>query len=279
MAEINKEEKPKAKIIAFPRSLRLKADEKMPHICFSLTGDQAKGIGGEAERIHLYTPSGFQVSDGANFNGINIGTVAAGQQVAKNIEAGRDALAGFSIGKDGKGGDASVIGLKAIEGLGADAGAVGVAAMQQGLAFNPQTSLAFDGVNLRTFSFAFTLVPESKEEAEDSRRIENFFRKYMYPKKEGQISLVYPPKYKIQFFIGEKENIYMPMIHDCYLAGVEATFNPDSNAFFIDGQPTAVSLTLNFSEVRMLTRHDVYKESQSSDDPSYDYSRPGSQGA
>ena len=54
-------------------------------------------------------------------------------------------------------------------------------------------------------------------------------------------------------------------------------FNPDSNAFFIDGQPTAVSLTLNFSEVRMLTRHDVYKESQSSDDPSYDYSRPGSQ--
>ena len=279
MAEINKEEKPKAKIIAFPRSLRLKADEKMPHICFSLTGKAAKDLGGEAERIHLYTPSGFQVSDGANFNGINIGTVAAGQQVAANITAGRDAMAGFSVGKDGKGGDASVIGLKAIEGLGADAGVVGVAAMQKGLAFNPQTSLAFDGVNLRTFSFAFTLVPESKEEAEDSRRIENFFRKYMYPKKEGQISLVYPPKFKIQFFIGEKENIYMPMLHDCYLAGVESTFNPDSNAFFVDGQPTAVSLTLNFSEVRMLTRHDVYKESQSTDDPSYDYSRPGSQGA
>ena len=273
MAEINKEEKPKAKIIAFPRSLRLKADEKMPHICFSLTGEQAKGIGGEAERIHLYTPSGFQVSDGANFNGINIGTVAAGQQVAKNITEKRDAQAGFT------GADNTVICLKAIEGLGADSGTVGVAAMQAGVAFNPQTSLAFDGVNLRTFSFAFTLVPESKEEAEDSRRIENFFRKYMYPEKKGQISLVYPPKFKIQFFIGEKENIYMPMLHDCYLAGVESTFNPDSNAFFVDGQPTAVSLTLNFSEVRMLTRHDVYKESQSSDDPSYDYSRPGSQGA
>ena len=271
MAEINKEEKPKAKIIAFPRSLRLKADEKMPHICFSLTGNQAKEIGGEAERIHLYTPSGFQVSDGANFNGIEIGTVAAAKQVAENVKAKRNAKAGFTKT------DNTVIGLKAIEGLGADAGQVGVAAMQQGVAFNPQTSLAFDGVNLRTFSFAFTLVPESKEEAEDSRRIENFFRKYMYPEKKGQISLVYPPKFKIQFFIGEKENIYMPMLHDCYLAGVESTFNPDSNAFFVDGQPTAVSLTLNFSEVRMLTRHDVYKESQSSDDPSYDYSRPGSQ--
>ena len=160
-----------------------------------------------------------------------------------------------------------------------DAGVVGVAAMQKGLAFNPQTALAFEGINLRQFGFAFTLVPESKEEAEDVRRIENFFRKYMYPDTKTGFSLQYPPKFKIQFFVGETENKYMPMIHDCYLAGVEATFNPDSNAFFIDGQPTAVSLTLNFSEVRMLTRHDVYKESQSTDDPSYDYSRPGSQGA
>ncbi len=273
MAEINKEEKPKAKIIAFPRSLRLKADEKMPHICFSLTGDQAKDIGGEAERIHLYTPAGFQVSDGANFNGINVGTINAAQDVVKNVSEKQKAQAGFTPT------DNTVIGLGIIEGLGADSGQVGVGAMKAGVAFNPQTSLAFDGVNLRTFSFAFTLVPESKEEAEDSRRIESFFRKYMYPEKTGKISLVYPPKFKIQFFIGEKENIYMPMIHDCYLAGVETTFNPDSNAFFIDGQPTAVGLTLNFSEVRMLTRHDVYKNSQSTDDPSYDYSRPGTQGA
>ena len=66
------------------------------------------------------------------------------------------------------------------------------------------------------------------------------------------------------------------MIHDCYLAGVEATFNPDRNAFFVDGQPTAVNLSLNFSEAKMLTRNDLYKKSSGSDDPSYDYSRPGS---
>ena len=86
----------------------------------------------------------------------------------------------------------------------------------------------------------------------------------------------YPPKFKIQFFIGEEENKYMPMIHDCYLTGVGATMNPEGNSFFIDGQPTAIELSLSFSETKQLTRHDVYSESASDSDPSYDYSRPGS---
>ena len=113
--------------------------------------------------------------------------------------------------------DATVMSLKAIEGITGDAGGLTAkAAQDQGVAFNPQTALAFEGVELRQFAFEFQLVPESKEEAEDARRIENFFRKYMYPEKAGLFSLKYPPKFKIQFFIGEEENKYMPMIHDCY---------------------------------------------------------------
>ena len=263
----------KQKIIAFPRELRSKADDKMPHVCFSLTGKQAEQITEEVDRIHLFIPAGFQVSDGANFNSIDLGMLNAAKKV-------RERDAGVKPSEVFEGEDKTVMALKAIEGITGDVGGAGaLGAYEAGLAFNPQTALAFEGINLRQFGFAFTLVPESKEEAEDVRRIENFFRKYMYPDTKTGFSLQYPPKFKIQFFVGETENKYMPMIHDCYLAGVEATFNPDSNAFFVDGQPTAVSLTLNFSEVRMLTRHDVYKESQSTDDPSYDYSRPGSQGA
>ena len=98
----------------------------------------------------------------------------------------------------------------------------------------------------------------------------------MYPTTETGFSLKYPPKFKIQFFIGEKENPFMPMIHDCYLAGVDSTYNPDSNAFFIDGQPTAINLSLSFSETKQLTRTDLFKEGSGPEDPSFDYSRPGS---
>jgi len=243
-------------------------DDGMPHVCFSLTGKAAENISEELERIHLFIPSGFQVSDGANFNGIELGLVNAAQKVADSDKKASEVFDGT---------DKTVMALKAIEGITGDpGGASAVAAMQQGVAFNPQTALAFEGVNLRQFSFAFTLVPESADEAEDARRIENFFRKYMYPESTTGFSMKYPPKFKIQFFIGEKENKYYPMIHDCYLAGVEASFNPDSNAFFKDGQPTAVDISLSFSEAKMLTRTDLYNNSAGTNDPSYDYSRPGS---
>ena len=260
----------KTKIITFPRSLRSMIDDGLPHVCFSLTGKAAKEITEELERIHLFIPSGFQVSDGANFNGIELGLVSAAEKISKSDKKAADVFDGT---------DKTVMALKAIEGVTGDAGgASAAAAMKEGVAFNPQTALAFEGVNLRTFAFGFSLVPESADEAEDARRIENFFRKYMYPESTTGFSLKYPPKFKIQFFVGEKENPFYPMIHDCYLAGVEATFNPDSNAFFIDGQPTAVDISLSFSEAKMLTRTDLYKTGSGTKDPQYDYSRPGSAG-
>ena len=259
-----------ASIITFPSTLRNQADNNMPHIGFSLTGKH-KPASTEIERVHLFMTSGLSVKDGASYTGLDLGAVNAAKAVKDAKEQNKkaeDVIQGV---------DATVMSLKAIEGITGDAGGLTAkAAQDQGVAFNPQTALAFEGVELRQFGFEFQLVPESKEEAEDARRIENFFRKYMYPEKAGLFSLKYPPKFKIQFFIGEEENKYMPMIHDCYLAGVSATMNPEGNSFFIDGQPTAITLGLEFQEAKQLTRSDLYLESTSESDPNYDYTRPGS---
>ena len=152
----------KQKIIAFPRELRSKADDKMPHVCFSLTGKQAEQITEEVDRIHLFIPAGFQVSDGANFNSIDLGMLNAAKKV-------RERDAGVKPSEVFEGEDKTVMALKAIEGITGDVGGAGaLGAYEAGLAFNPQTALAFEGINLRQFGFAFTLVPESKEEAEDA---------------------------------------------------------------------------------------------------------------
>jgi len=259
-------------ILTFPRSLRNSADANMPHIGFSLTGKH-KPPATEVDRVHLFIPSGFQVKDGASFTGLELGSVNAMNKVVNSVKEGETAKAADIFSET----DATVMGMKAIKGLTGDAGGLAAkAALEQGLAFNPQTALAFDGVALRSFDFSFKLVPESKEEAEDSRKIENFFRKYLYPKAVGSFSLKYPPKWKIQFFVGEEENKYMPMIHDCYLEGIQCNINPDGNSFFIDGQPTALEMSLTFAEAQQLTRHDIYTDSAGGGDPSYDYSRPGS---
>ena len=261
-----------SQILTFPRSLRSSADDKMPHIGFSLTGKHKPTSGTEIERIHLFIPSGIQTKDGASFSGMDMGALNAAEEVVKRTSSGETLEQILSDGQDGQ--------IMAMKGLaGAIPGAedkVAKQAMKDGILFNPQTTLAFDGVELRSFEFAFKMVPESKEEAEDSRKIVNFFRKYLYPEKIGVFGLKYPPKFKIQFFIGEEENKFMPMIHDCFLNGVQESQNPDGNSFFIDGQPTAVELSLSFSEVKQLTRHDLYNDSIGSEDPSFDYSRPGS---
>ena len=257
-----------ANIVTFPRTLRNQADSNMPHIGFSLTGKH-KPPSTEIDRIHLFIPQGFSVKDGAGYTGLELGSLSA-------VQAVKDAKGDLSKTNLSQV-DQNVMSLKAIEGIVGDTmGTTAAMAMDKGVAFNPQTALAFEGVELRQFDFQFQLVPESKEEAEDSRRIENFFRKYLYPKKAGLFSLKYPPKFKIQFFIGEEENIHMPMIHDCYLASLSVEINPEGNSFFIDGQPTAITMQLGFQETKQLTRHDLYLESASESDPSYDYSRPGS---
>jgi hypothetical protein len=262
-----------SQILTFPRSLRSSADDNMPHIGFSLTGAH-KPKTTEIERVHLFMTSGFTVKDGASFSGLDLGMLNAAKVVTENKKLGDNAKKTNELFSKT---DKTVMGLKAIEGLTGDAGGLSAkAAMEAGVAFNPQTALAFEGVELRSFEFAFKMVPESKEEAEDSRKIENWFRKYMYPEKDGAYALKYPPKFKIQFFKGEEENKFMPMIHDCFLNGVQESQNPDGNSFFIDGQPTAVELSLSFSEVKQLTRHDLYNDSIGSEDPSFDYSRPGS---
>ena len=260
-------------IITFPNSLR----EKManddtggyPHIGFSA------GDGLEFTRVHLYVPQGLSVSDGANYAGVDLGMVRAGkgfidQVIAKDEAGNLDNMTSTD--------ESFVVGLKVLDKLGVDQSATAAAGIERGVAFNPQTALAFESVNLRQFSFTFTLVPESLEESRDMRRIENFFRKYLYPEVKGFVAK-YPPKFKIQFFDGGAESPYMPMIHDCYLAGMEVQVNPEGNSYHVAEEsyyaPASMNMTLNFSEARMLSRHDLYKK-QASLGPRYDYSRPNS---
>ena len=182
-----------SQILTFPRSLRSSADDKMPHIGFSLTGKHKPTSGTEIERIHLFIPSGIQTKDGASFSGMDMGALNAAEEVVKRTSSGETLEQILSDGQDGQ--------IMAMKGLaGAIPGAEDMVAkegMKKGILFNPQTTLAFDGVELRTFDFAFKMVPESKEEAEDSRKIVNFFRKYLYPEKIGVFALKYPPKFTI----------------------------------------------------------------------------------
>jgi hypothetical protein len=223
-------------------------------------------------------PSGLQFSDGASYNGVNLGVINAANKFSSDIQRVKDSK---DPNKDKflSTDQGIVTGLKILDKLGVDQNLLAAQGLQKGLAFNPATALAFENVNLRQFSFAFTLVPESEKESKDIRDIENFFRKYLYPEVQGFISR-YPPTFEIKFYdpLADdeiEESVYMPMIHDSYITGVEVQINPEGNSFHKASNgfaPTSTQMTLTFAEGRMLSRHDIYNE----DNLQYNYDRPNS---
>jgi len=259
----------------FPRSLRRAGEgEGLPSIRFSIKKSLPEAES-EFQSVQLYMPSGLQFTDGANYNGVNLGVINAAQRFINTAKEGEKSTAKDFISND----EQIVATLKILDKIGVDQSITSAQALQQGVAFNPATALAFENVNLRQFSFAFTLVPESEKESSDIRDIENFFRKYMYPEVEGFVSK-YPPTFEIKFYdpIADdeiEESIYMPMIHDCYITGVDVTINPEGNSFHKASNgfaPTSTNMTLTFAEGRMLSRHDIYNK----DNLQYNYSRPNS---
>ena len=259
----------------FPRSLRRAGEgEGLPSIRFSikksLPADES-----EFQSVQLYMPSGLQFTDGANYNGVNLGVINAASRFINTAKKGEKSNAKSFVSPE----EGVVTGLKILDKIGVDQNLLAAQALEQGVAFNPATALAFENVNLRQFSFAFTLVPESEKESRDIRDIENFFRKYMYPEVEGFVAK-YPPTFEIKFYdaIADDEideSVYMPMIHDCYITGVDVTINPEGNSFHKASNgfaPTSTNMTLTFAEGRMLSRHDIYNK----DNLQYNYSRPNS---
>jgi len=239
-------------IITFPNNLREKIDkegDEFPHLEFTITSEE-----GDFHKIHMFIPLAVSTADGITYGTANLGAVGAAAAVVGDQK--KDATISDITGQV----------TKAAKGAGGTVATTAVVAeINSGVVVNPYTTQNFDGVTVRSFAFSFKLIPTSAQEARDIHRIENQFRKYMYPKEMGAGSLQYPPTFRIRFMTGEKENKYMPRIIQCYLINMTATANSTGNAFHknddIGAAPTEMDLALTFQEVRALTRNDLYNDS------------------
>jgi len=205
------------------------------------------------ENIFLPMPAGFAAGDSASFGEFS-GTIATG--INKLKESG---TAGLSKADELL---ASMKGLDAITG-GVGSDVQDSALSKAGVAFNANTTLKFEGNGIRTYSFAYKLVPSNQEESDTINSIINTFRLASYSKARGLFGLEYPSQFQIRFYVnGTDDNAYYPHIHNCYLTSVEVNYNTEGNIFYVNGAPTAVELSLSFTETRQLTRDDI--ESRSS---------------
>jgi hypothetical protein len=207
-------------------------------------------MGADSDVCLFMTDDAGSISDSASMTTIDTGK--------------RQALRGFLGGATPKGSDLLVAGLELtkaiVPGQLDEFTGIPQIGLAHRVAFNPMTAVNFESVDVRTFSFSYIFVPESVTESFLATQISNWFRRYLYPKKAGNFSLKYPPRFRIDFMIGDKLNPWYPVYYDSFITGVDVKMNPNGRAFFPDGSPTSIGLDLSFQETKQLTRDKLYHD-------------------
>ena len=131
----------------------------------------------------------------------------------------------------------------------------------QGQADNPYMEVLFDAMQLRTFTYNFTMAPRNEEEAIEIQRIIQLFRFHMTPELRGNQSrfLGLPSQFDIHYMYLSKagiasENNYYNRVATCVLQNCEVNYTPTGVKSFEDGGPTQTTMSLTFKETELLTK-------------------------
>lgn len=154
--------------------------------------------------------------------------------------------------------------------------AAGAGNIMSGAVLNPRLEKLFKQKEFRTFNFSWEFYPRNKKEVEQIREIVEAFRYHSHPamfdssgkEQNVQIQLRVPAEFEVRFLStnpdpsasGFIENEYIPKIGRCAITSISLDFTP--NAIFsslTDNSPSAVTLTMQLSEMGILTREVVDK--------------------
>ena len=211
--------------------------------------------------ISLPIPRGLSFADSATYDVINMGTIAAGAEIMKVAE--KEGI-GQAVGKAKNqffSGGAIGAGIIAARSVGMDKTAQ-VMEFSSRQVVNPRTNTAFQGNQLRNFSFDFKMIGKSPAEVRQIDRIQNAFRDNLYASELGgeKTMLKYPSLWTITFLDpvnGFKELEYVPKIYTCYCTSVNTTVNSSSNTYRKDMSPYEIDVSLSFQESKILTRNEI----------------------
>ena len=213
--------------------------------------------------IKLYLPAQINVSQKTNFGEPELGAmVAAGAAALKNAQ-GDDGVLGGGLKALKETFDTSSIkaistriGANIAETAGAT-GATALADIATGRSVNNRTEMMFEGVDRRSFSFSFRLIPHNSSEADTIQQIVKSFRFHMLPhlpegNSFGRV-LVSPSTFIIKY-AHENE---LHKISECFLESVDVKYGGERPQFYRDNRPTETEITLQFKEMEVMTKERV----------------------
>lgn len=244
----------------------------------------------ELPTVIMYMPEDVQAEYGTSWGAKSIQNVTA--SILRDVSAKKDLKDLFGgIGqKAGTIGDAADIkvtktALSALQkiGQGEGLGVNDILGSTRGVIVNPNTELLFNGFDLRKFDLNFKMVANSADEAKEIRDIITAFKMAMLPRlderkvandqnefniftdKDSGVKGVdrtsfigVPDLVEIKIMQGSSEHPFISQWKPCAITSLNVNYTGDgSYATYQGGEPVAINMTLNLSEIKLVYREDI----------------------
>ena len=131
---------------------------------------------------------------------------------------------------------------------------IGIGAIQ-----NPKQTLAFNGVDLKSYSFKWTLAPRNRKESDTIRDIANLIKRKILPSyaNAGPIEkafLNYPNTVDI-YLLGVAADYYMTF-KTCMISDFSVDYASEGLSFLTGGKPSVVNFSMTLKEMEIHTAED-----------------------
>ena len=218
--------------------------------------------------IALYMPPNVQVSYEIKYADKEIGSLAmAGSAAIEAFKGEGDTKTKLRRAADAAG-VAGQEGLtnflnKALDGIAS--GAEALSQMEKGTVITPRMEMMFEGVGRRSFSYTFSFIPKSKQEAiivEDIIKHFKFYAMPAYSNPETRREMDIPGTFDIEYMYRGSRNNFINRISTCFLQKVDVQYGGDRYTAYeeIPGKgppPQKSSLSLNFTELETLSQSHI----------------------
>jgi hypothetical protein len=218
--------------------------------------------------IALYMPTDIQINDQMVYND-DSRKMGAFAETLFNEKTASDifnpvtltsptslALAGYLGGKFLPGSSTSMMSALAGAGL----ASVVQTELQRGSGkiANPNEILLYNSTALRTFTFNWTILPDSVGESKHATGLIKMFRKSAHAKKDNKMIVTVPDHVIVSFHGAGSKDMEMIQLPPCVIESVNVTYNPNASSFFRENNaPVEIGLSVGLKEMAPLYSHDV----------------------
>ena len=222
--------------------------------------------------ISLYMPPSVQVSYEVKYADQEIGTLAmlgsdaikAFTNTSGSTEAKLNAVAD-KLGGNAKEGFTNLLNAS-LDGLAS--GARAIQQIESGKVITPRMEMMFEGVGRRSFSYTFSFIPKSADEAKTIQDIIYTFKENMMPSYSNASTrreMNIPNTFDITYMYQNQENGFINKISSCFLQKIDVQYGADRYTAYepttgMNGSgtpPQKSQITLDFVEIETLSKDSI----------------------